>query len=140
MGKDIATNAIGGDLYSAIHLIFDDENLASSGDTVSREFMLAQTIGGSQVNIVSGGLGVTTGVGETLVISIATSPTSGGTFDNVVFTKTIPASKTFTDGQLIASFLPPRELAEVYTKITITSDFDATGQQVRAYQVGVANK
>ena len=138
MGKAIATNKIGGDLYSEQDLIFNDQALADTGDTVSDEFMLAQTMGGSQLNIVAGATGCVTGVGETLEISIATAPETGGTFDNVVFTKTIPASQTFAAGELIASFAPPRELKEMYCKLTITSDFTATGQQVTAYQVGVA--
>jgi len=135
MGKEIATNEIGGDLYSAQDLIFENQNLAISGDTVSSEFMLAQTLGGAQLKIVAGADGCATGVAETLVIKVETAPDSGGTFDNVIFTKTIPASSTFAAGSDIASFVPPRELDEVYTKITITSDYDATGQEVTAYQV-----
>lgn len=126
------------DLYSVQDKIFDDQALANSGATASGVFMLAQTMGSTQLKIVAGAGGCATGAGETLVIKVETSPTLGGTFDNMVFTKTIPASTTFAAGTDIASFVPPREVDEIYTKITITSNFDATGQSVTAYQVGVA--
>lgn len=137
MGKAIATNKIGGDLYSESDLIFDDQALASSAATTSSEFLLAQTMGAAQVNIVAGTNGVATGAGETLVITLVTSPTSGGTFDDTIWTETIPASQTIAAGAAVAAFLPPRDISECYAKLVITSDYDATGEDVIAYQVGV---
>lgn len=139
MSKPIATNKIGTDLYSAQDAIFDDQALESSGTSTSAEFLLSQTMGGAQLNVVAGAGGCATGVGETLVIEVKTAPASGGTFDDTVFSKTIPASQTFAAGEQIAAFLPPRDIAEMYAKLSITSDFDATGQKVTAYQVGVCN-
>ena len=137
MGKSIATNAIGGDLYAAGDLVFENQNLADTAATTSAEFLLAQTMGAAQLNIVAGADGVATGSGETLVITLVTSPTSGGTFDDTIWTETIPASQTFAAGEAIASFVPPRDVAECYAKLVITSDYDATGEEVTAYQVGV---
>lgn len=137
MATAITSGTIGGDLYAAGDLIFEDQNLASSGATTSSEFLLAQTMGAAQVNIIAGADGCATGAGETLVITIVTSPTSGGTFDDTIWTETIPASTTFAAGDAIAQFLPPRDIEECYAKLVITSDYDATGEEVTAYQVGV---
>lgn len=137
MGKAIATNTIGGDLYAAGDLIWEDQALASSAATTSSEFLLAQTMGGAQVVIVAGASGVATGAGETLVITLVTSPTSGGTFDDTIWTETIPASQTIAAGAQVAAFLPPRDISECYAKLVITSDYDATGEDVTAYQTGV---
>lgn len=137
MAKAIATNKIGGDLYCQGDMIFDGQSLASSGATTSSEFLLAKTMGAQEVKIVANGA-VATGAGETLVITIVTADESGGTFDNTIFTETIAASTTIADGDVIASFIAPRETAEIYTKVVITSDFDATGLDVDAYIVGVA--
>jgi len=138
MSKEIVdTDLRSGDLFSVQGLIFDDENLASSGAVTSAEFMLPQAMGGVQLNVVAGAAGLATGAGETVVVEVKTAPESGGTFDNVVFSKTIPASQTYAAKALLADFIPPRDLAEMYAKIVVTSDYDATGQQVSAYLVGV---
>lgn len=136
MGKAIATNEIGGDLYCQGDVIFDGQALASSAATTSSEFLLAQTMGAQEVKIVANGE-VATGAGETLVVTIVTADASGGTFNDTIFTETIAASTTIADGDLIASFIAPRETTEAYTKVVITSDFDATGLDVDAYIVGV---
>jgi len=136
MGKAIATNKIGGDLYCEGDLIFDAQALASSAATTSSEFLLAQTMGAQEIKVVANGE-VATGVGETLVITIVTADVSGGTFNNLLFTSTVLASTTIADGALVASFIAPRETTECYTKVIITSDFDATGLDVDAYIVGV---
>lgn len=136
MGKAIATNKIGGDLYCAGDLIFDNQALANAGATTSSEFLFAQTMGAQELKVVANGA-VATGVGETLVITVVTADASGGTFDNTIFSKTIPASTTIADGELAASFIAPRETTECYTKVVVTSDFDATGLNVDAYIVGV---
>lgn len=139
MATEIKDSTFHGPTFDYQAMVFEDQALTNAGDTVSDEFLLPQTMGGTQVNIVAGVGGCATGAGQTLVISIATADASGGTFDNVIFTKTIPASKTFAAGELIASFLPPREELEAYCKLTITSDFDATAQQVSAFMVGAAH-
>lgn len=134
--KDIRTTAIGGDLFSAQDMIFDDESLLSSGVTTSDEFLLPQALGAVQMNIVAGANGCATGVAETIVISVETAATSGGSF-TARKVLTIPASTTFAEGERILEFLPPVNLDEVYTKVVITTDYDATGQQVTAYIVEV---
>ena len=137
MGKAIATNKIGGDLYSASDLIFEDQNLANAGATTSSEFLLAQTMGATQVNIIAGAAGCATAGAQTLVITIVTAPESGGTFNDTIWTETIPASTTYAAGDLIASFVPPREVSECYAKLVATSDADMTADEITAYQVGV---
>lgn len=136
---EIIDSTLHGPIFDVQGMVFEDQALANAGDTVSEEFLFPQTMGGTQLNLVAGAAGVITGLGGTLVISIATADESGGTFDNVVFTKTIPASLNFAPGDPIASFVPPRELEEVYCKLTITSDFNALLFNVSAYQVGVAH-
>ena len=135
--KNIRSTTIGGDLFSAQDMIFDDTNLASSGDTTSSEFLLSQAMGWLELKIVAGADGCATGVAETLIISIKTAPESGGTFDDVIFLHTVTASTTFAAGETILSFIPPKVISEVYTKILITSNYDATGQEVTAYLVQV---
>lgn len=139
MSTEIKDSIFHGPIFDYQAMVFEDQALADTGDTVSEEFLLPQTMGGTQLNIVAGAAGCATGVGETLEISVAAADESGGTFDNVIFSKTIPASQTFAAGELIASFLPPREVLEAYCKLTITSDFAATAQQVSAFMVGAAH-
>ena len=136
---EIIDSTLHGPIFDVQGMVFEDQALANVGDTVSAEFLFPQTMGGTQLNIIAGSAGVITGVGDTLVISLATADVSGGTFNNVIFTKTIPASLNFASGDLIASFVPPREIEEVYSKLTITSDFNALLFNVSAYQVGVAH-
>jgi hypothetical protein len=136
---EIMDSTMHGPIFDAQGMVFEDQALANAGAIVSAEFLFPQTMGGTQLNLVAGAAGVITGVGETLEISLATADESGGTFNNVIFTKTIPASQTFVAGDIIASFVPPRELEEVYSKLTITSDFNALLFNVSAYQVGVAH-
>lgn len=139
MSTEIKDSTFHGPIFDYQAMVFEDQALANAGDTVSEEFMLPQTMGGTQLNIVAGADGCATGVGETLVISVATADESGGTFDNVIFTHTVPASQTYAAGEHIAAFLPPREVDEAYCKLTITSDFDAQAQQVSAFMAGAAH-
>jgi hypothetical protein len=138
MAKAIATNKIGGDLYSASDLIFEDQNLANAGATTSAEFLLAQTMGGTQVNIIAGAAGCATAAAQTLTFTVVTSPTSGGTFDDTIWTEIMPASTTYAAGALIASFVVPRDISEMYAKLVATSDADMTADEITAYQVGLA--
>lgn len=137
MAKAIATNEIGGDLYCEGDLIWEDTNMASTGAITSNEFLLAQTMGAAQVNIIAGAAGCATGAGETLTITAVTSPTSGGTFDDTVWTFVIPASTTYAAGAAIAQYLPERDVSECYTKLVATSVGDLTAEELTAYQVGV---
>ena len=139
MSTEIKNSTFHGPIFDYQAMVFEDQALADTADTVSEEFLLPQTMGGTQINIVAGAAGCATGVAETLVISIVTADESGGTFDNVIFTHTVAASQTFAADEMITSFLPPREVLEAYCKLTITSDFDATGQQVSAFMTGAAH-
>lgn len=139
MSTEIKDSTFHGPTFDYQAMVFEDQALANAGDTVSDEFLLPQTMGGTQLNIVAGDAGCATGVGETLVLSVATADESGGTFDNVIYTHTVQASQTYAAGEHIAAFLPPREVSEVYCKLTITSDFDAQAQQVSAFMVGAAH-
>ena len=136
---EIIDSTMHGPIFDYQGMVFKDQALANAGAIMSPEFLFPQTMGGTQLNLVAGAAGVITGALETLEISLATADESGGTFDNVIFAKTIPASQTFVAGDIIASFVPPRELKEVYSKLTVTSDFDALLLNVSAYQVGVAH-
>ena len=139
MSTEIKDSTFHGPIFDYQAMVFEDQALADTGDMVSEEFLLPQTMGGTQLNLVAGAAGCATGVGEILEISVATADESGGTFDNVIFTHTVPESQPFAAGELIASFLPPREVLEAYCKLTITSDFDATAQQVSAFMTGAAH-
>ena len=134
MAKEIATNKIGGDLYSASDLIFENQNLANAGATTSSEFLLAQTMGGAQINIVAGVDAIATG--DTYVVTVVTSPTSGGTFDDTVISQNVTVV-TVAAGDPVAQIAIPREVGEVYAKLVITTTGDSTADDVTAYQVGV---
>jgi hypothetical protein len=136
MATPITTGTIGAALKANPDAIFTAQALANAGATTSAEFMLAQTMGQVELKLVANGA-VATGVGETLVITVVTSPTSGGTFDNTIFSKTIPASTTIADGDEIAAYIPSRDVTECYAKLVVTSDFDASALDVDAYLVNV---
>lgn len=136
MGKAIATNKIGGDLYCEGDLIFDALALADTAAVTSSEFLLAQTMGAQEIKVMANGA-VATGAGETLVVTVVTADASGGTFNDTIFTYTVAASTTIADGDKICSFIAPRETSEIYTKVIVTSDFDALALKVDAYIVGV---
>ena len=124
---------IGGDAYFQGDMFFSGTALADTGATTSGEFLLAQTLGSSELKIMANGA-VATGVGETLVVSVQTSATSGGSFTEV-FSATIPASTTIADGEVVASYIAPREVEDIYTKVVITSDYDASALNVDGYTV-----
>jgi hypothetical protein len=137
MGLAIATNTIGADLYCAGDIIWEDTNMASTGAITSSEFLLSQTMGAAQVNIIAGAAGCATAGGQTLTITVVTAPASGGTFDDTIWTFVIPASTTYAAGAAIAQFLPPRDIEECYAKLVATSVGDLTADELTAYQVGV---
>ena len=134
MAKAIATNEIGGDLYCEGDLIFEDQNLANADATTSSEFLLAQTMGAAQINIVAGAAGIATG--DTYVVAVITAPESGGTFDNTAISQNVTVT-TVAAGEPVAQIAVPREEDEIYAKLVITTTGDSTADEVTAYQVGV---
>ena len=77
----------------------------------SGEFLLAQTMGGTELKLIAGDDGFITTTGPT-VVTVVTSPTSGGTFDDTVVSYTIPADTTFVEGDDLFKYIPPREQTE----------------------------
>ena len=140
MGKAIATNKIGGDLYANPDIIWEDQAGPNSATVTSAEFMLAQTMGLTQLKVVAGTAGLVTGGSNRVTIKVITAPASGGTFDNVAVEHLLPISTTYAAGDEILSFIAPRELAECYAKVsaTVATD-DLSAYDLTAYQVGVAN-
>lgn len=136
MGTALTAAEIGKNTHFAPDAIFSAQALASSGATTSGEFLFAQTLGAAEIRLVANGA-VTTGVGETLVVTVVSADATGGTFDNTLFTYTVPASTTVADGDTICAYVAPQEVSEVYTKVVVTSDFDATGLAVDCYVIEV---
>ena len=134
MATAITSGTIGSDLYAAGDLIFENQNLANAGATTSSEFLLAQTMGAAQINIIAGEDAIATG--DTYVVTIVTSPTSGGTFDNTIISQNVTVT-TVAAGGAVAQIAIPREVEECYAKLVITTTGDSTGDDVTAYQVGV---
>ncbi len=134
MATAITTGTIGSDLYCEGDLIFDDQNLADTAATTSDEFMLAQTMGAAQINIIAGADGIATG--DTYVVTVVTSPTSGGTFNDTIITQDVTVT-TADAGDAILQIAIPREIDECYAKLVITTTGDSTADEVTAYQVGV---
>lgn len=147
MGKAIATNKIGGDLYSASDLVpnaagtgvWEDIAAPNATTLTSGEFLLAQTMGSTELKLVAGTDGLVTGGSNVVTVAVVTSPTSGGTFDNTIYSLALPVSTTYAAGDVIASFIPPREVTECYTKMTVVvATDDLSAYDLTAYQVGVA--
>ena len=138
MGLAIATNEIGGDLYNEGDLIWEDQAGPNNSTVTSSEFMLAQTNGAAQLNLVAGTNGLTTGGSNRVTIKVLTAPTSGGTFDDTVVEHLLPISTAYVAGDVIFSYVPPREQSECYAKIsaTVATD-DLSTADLTAYQVGV---
>jgi len=124
----LETTKIGDNAVFAPDKFFDEVALESSGVSTSGEFLFAQTLGVTEIQIKAVGE-VATGGGETLVVSVTTSATSGGSFAEV-FSYTVPASTTIADRGIIAAYVAPADMADCYTIVTVTSDFDATGLDV----------
>lgn len=137
MGKAIADYKIGADLYAAGDIILEDQALPNNTTAfLGSEFLLPQTMGGVQLNFVTGTAGLDTGAG-TLAINVYTSPTSGGTFDNLIYSITLDSSYDQNAGVLIDGFIVPRDVTECYAKISATTGVDLSGQDLTAYIVGV---
>ncbi len=128
MGKAITDTEIGYNVGFAGDKFFNGQALADTGATTSDEFIFANALGMMELQILANGA-VTTGVDETLVISVTAASESGGSFSEI-FSKTIPASTTFADGEEIAAYIPTSSVEDCYTKVTITSDYDASALKV----------
>ena len=134
MGTALTAATIGKNTHFAPDVILDDVALESSGTTTSGEFLLAQTLGRTEVRVVA-----TTAIAtasDSLVVSVVTSPTTGGTFDDTIFVKTI-TGVSYAIGDTVAAFIPPQEITECYAKITIVSDYNASDESVDAYTIEV---
>jgi hypothetical protein len=103
----------------------------------SGEFLLAQTMGGTELKLIAGDDAFTTTTGPT-VVTVLTASASGGTFA-AVETYTIPADTTFAEGADIFQYIPPREQTNCYAKlrVTVTTD-DLSASSLDAFIVGVA--
>lgn len=144
MGKAIADYEIGANAHA--EFIPDAagtgvwEDIAGPDNTTltSGEFLLAQTMGGTELKLIAGADGFVTTTGPTTV-TVTTSPTSGGTFDDTVVTEVITADTTFAEGDTIFTYIPPREQTEIYAKINVdvTTD-DLSGEDLSAFIVGVS--
>jgi hypothetical protein len=134
MGTPIEDATIGKNTHFAPDVILDDVALESSGATTSAEFLLAQTLGKTEVRIVA-----TTAIataGDSLTVTIVTADVSGGTFNNTIFTEVI-TGKSFAIGDTLSAYIPTQEVAECYTKVIITSDYVATDESVSAFTIEV---
>ena len=134
MGTALTAATIGKNTHFAPDVILDGVTLESSGTTTSGEFLLAQTLGRTEVRVVAD-TAIATST-DSLVVSVVTSPTSGGSFNDTIFSKTI-TGVSFAIGDTVAAFIPPQEITECYAKITIVSDYNATDEDVSAFTVEV---
>lgn len=137
MGKELtATDAIlGKNTNFAPDQIFSAQLLENAGATTSGEFLFPQSLGKIELKIVANTAVATSG-GETLVVSVQTASASGGSFTEV-FSKTIPASTTIAAGDDVASYIAAQAEEDCYTKVVITSDYDASAQAVDGIVVSV---
>lgn len=134
MATAITSGTIGGDLYANPDIIWEDQNLANAGATTSSEFLLAQTMGATQINVIAGADDISTG--DTYVVTVVTSPTSGGTFDDTIISQNVTVT-TADAGDAVCQIAIPREIEECYAKLVITTTGDSTADEVTAYIVGV---
>ena len=133
MGTALPSATIGKNTTFASDRILSAVALESSGTTTSAEFLLAQTLGRTEVRVVANTALVAGS--DTLVISVVTADVTGGTFNNTVVTRTVTGS--YAAGATLAGFIMPAELEECYTKVTIVSDYDASGTDVDVMTVEV---
>ena len=120
MGTALTSATIGKNTKFAPDVIWDDEAGPDDATVTSAEFQLAQTLGRTQLKLVAGTDGLTTGGANRVTIKVITAPATGGTFDNVAVEHLLPISTTYAAGADIFSFIPPQELAECYAKISAT--------------------
>jgi len=134
MGTALTAATIGKNTHFAPDVILDDVTLESSGTTTSAEFLLAQTLGRAEVRVVAN---TAIAVGsDNLTVSVITSPTSGGTFNDTIFVRAL-TGVSFAIGDTVAAYIPTREITECYAKVTILTDYNATDEDVSAFTIEV---
>lgn len=134
MGKDIATTALGADLLCEGDKSFDGA-MANNGSVESSVFMVAQTMGSQQINVlVSGGGYVYQGQATTITIEV------GPDADNVTTTQVeeILPSGNVAVGDYLFQYVMPRDVEDMYTKVTVASASNHSGTDIQVYVVGVA--
>lgn len=138
MGTALTSATIGKNTHFAPDVIWSDQAGPNDSTVTSAEFLLAQTLGSAQVSIIAGTDGLVTGASNRVTIKVITSPTTGGTFDNVLVEHLLPVSTTYSAGDVIFSYIPPREVTECYAKIsaTVATD-DLSGYDLTAYTLEV---
>ncbi len=138
MGTALTSATIGKNTKFAPDVIWDDQAGPNAATVTSDEFMLPQTLGKAQLKLVAGTDGLITGGSNRVTIKVLTAPTTGGTFDNVAIEHLLPISTTYAAGDDIFSYVPPRELAECYAKIsaTVATD-DLSGYDLSAFTIEV---
>lgn len=134
MGTALTSATIGKNTTFASDRIITATALESSGTTTTAEFLLAQTLGRIEVRVVAATVIAT--ASDSLTISVVTADATGGTFNNTVATKVV-TGLSFAVGDTVAAFIMPQELAEPYTKVTITSDYNASDESVDVLVVEV---
>jgi len=138
MGTALTSATIGKNTKFAPDVIWDDEAGPSDETVTSSEFMLAQTLGRTQLKLVAGTDGLVTGASNRVTVKVLTAPATGGTFDNVAVEHLLPVSTTYAAGADIFSFVPPQELAECYTKISVTvATDDLSSYDLSAFTIEV---
>jgi hypothetical protein len=136
MGTELTadTGIIGKNTHFAPDVVLDGVSLESSGTTTSGEFLLAQTLGRTEIRIVAD---TAIAVGsDNLTVSIITSPTSGGTFNDTIFVRAL-TGVSFVIGDTVAAYIPTQEITECYAKVTILTDYNATDEDVSAFTIEV---
>lgn len=134
MGTALTAATIGKNTHFAPDVILDDVSLESSGTTTSGAFLLAQTLGRTEVRVVANTAIAT--ASDSLVVSVVTSPTLAGTYNDTIFVKTI-TGVSFVAGDTVAAYIPTQEITECYAKITIVSDYNASDEDVSAFTIEV---
>lgn len=138
MGTALTSATIGKNTKFAPDVIWSDQAGPNDATITSSEFMLAQTLGGAQLKLVAGTDGLVTGASNRVTVKVITSPTTGGTFDNTIIEALLPASTTYSAGDDIFSYIPPREVEECYAKITVTvATDDLSSYDIDAFTIEV---
>jgi len=134
MGTALTAATIGKNTHFASDVVLDDVALESSGTTTSDEFLLAQTLGRTEIRFVATTVIAT--ASDNLTFSVVTADATGGSFNNTVATRVV-TGLSFAVGDTVAAFVMPQGLVEPYTKVTVLSDYDASDESVSCYTVEV---
>ena len=102
---------------------WDGIQLPSDAAITSGEFLLAQTMGNAELVLLVGDDGLTTTTGP-VTVTVVTSPTSGGTFNDTVFTEVIGADTVYAVGDKLIGYIPDRDQTECYAKMVVTVTTD----------------